>query len=114
MASFTTTLVGHNEKSNSRSYEIDSTHTVAKPHLVIQSRKEPVGNQVISQDNLIVSMATEDADGNVLPQRVSFEAIIRRSKNGDSADVTAALAVFRDLVASDEFTAISTRQSYIQ
>lgn len=114
MASFTTTLVGHSEKSNSRTFEIDSTHTVAKPHLVIQTRKEAQGNQVISQDNLVVSMATEDADGNVLPQRVTFEAVIRRSKNGASADATAALAVFRDLVASDEFTAISTRQQYIQ
>jgi hypothetical protein len=114
MASFTTTLVGHSEKSNSRSYEVDATHTVEKPHLVIQTRKEALGNQVIAQDNLVVSLATEDADGNILPQRNSFEAVIRRPKNGSSTDTTANLAIFRDLVASDEFTAIATRQQYIK
>jgi hypothetical protein len=114
MASFTTVIAEFSDKENQRTYVLTATHTATKPHKLIQSRRVPTGNQVVLQDNLIVSMATEDSDGNILPQRVSMEAIVRRPSNCDSADVTAALAAFRDFVASDEFTAVTTTQQYIQ
>jgi hypothetical protein len=55
-----------------------------------------------------------DPDGNVLQSKVGFSASVRYPANGQSSDVTAALAVFRDLVASDEFAATVTSQGYLQ
>jgi hypothetical protein len=47
--------------------------------------------------------ATTDADSLVLSQKVSFEAVIRYPILGDSSDIAAALVIFRDIIAGDEF-----------
>jgi hypothetical protein len=55
--------------------------------------------------------ATEDADGEVLSQKVSFEAVARYPTLGDDTDTTAALAIFRDIIAGDEFgNSVSTQE----
>jgi hypothetical protein len=61
-----------------------------------------------------VVYGTTDAEGSPLQSKVAFSASVRYPVNGDSTDVTAALAVFRDLVASDEFTAMVNTQAYIK
>jgi hypothetical protein len=62
----------------------------------------------------MVVYGTEDADGLPLAPKVVFDAGVRYPANGQSSDVTAALAVFRDFVASDEFTTMVTSQAYVQ
>jgi len=62
----------------------------------------------------MVVYGTEDADANPLASKVVFDAGVRFPANGQSSDVTAALAVFRDFVASDEFTAMVNSQAYVQ
>lgn len=110
MASQTTVLTEFSDNGNSRTYTT-ATHTTAKPRLVIQKRKVPSGSQVVQEVGVAVVHATEDANGLVLPSKVVFEATHRSPIDGLAADVTAALAIFRDIVAGDEFAnSVSTQE----
>lgn len=102
MAAMSTALTEFADNGNSRTYSYTG-HTVQDPKIVIQKRKVPSGNQVIAEDVITVLSGTEDANGDQLEQRVTFAATVRRPIQGIAADVTAALAVFRDIVAGDEF-----------
>lgn len=110
MAALATSLTGFSELGNTRTYVVTSAHTALKPALVIQRRKVPSGNQVVAEDNINVVYATQDADGAPLPQKVQMSVNIRRPMTGNADDVAAALVVFRDIVASDEFTAVVNGQ----
>lgn len=113
MAAMSTALTVFSDNGNSRTF-VTSTHTVQKPRIVIQTRKVPLGNQVIQESKLSVVHATVDADSIVIPERVSFQAVYRSPITGDAADTTAALAIFRDIVASDEFTAMVNTQNFVK
>jgi len=113
MASFATTITEFSDKENNRTYMV-SGHTVAAPRLVIQKRKVPTVSSGVAESHLMVVYGTEDADSNPLASKVVFDASVRYPANGQSDDVTAALAVFRDFVASDEFTSLVTSQAYVQ
>ena len=113
MASFLTTITEFSDKENNRTYMV-SGHTVAKPKLVIQKRKVAATTTANSESRLMVVYGTEDSAAEPLSSKVVFDAGVRSPANGLAADVTAALAVFRDFVASDEFTAMVTSQAYVQ
>lgn len=112
MASFTTVVSEFSDQENRRTYAI-SGHTVKDPRLVIQKRKVPITYGSNAESELQVVFGTEDAAGEPLASKVVFLANVRYPSNGASADVTAALAVFRDFVASDQFTNLVNSQSYI-
>jgi hypothetical protein len=103
MAAMTTALKEYSDNGNSRTYSLVG-HTIVKPQLVIQKRKVPVGNQIVNEMMVSVVLATTDVDGAVLPQKVVFDVSCRSPITGDSDDVTAALAIFRDIIAGDEFS----------
>ena len=103
MAGMTTVLTEFSAIGNSRTTTY-SGHTIAEPRLVIEKRRVPEGNQVMSEYSAKVVSSTEDASGEILPNKVSMEMIVRAPVAGIAADVTAALAIFRDIVAGDEFT----------
>lgn len=113
MAAMSTALTEFSDKENSRTF-FYTGHTVMKPKLVLQRRKVPTGKEVIAEDVITVLNGTEDAAGDYLEPRVTFSATLRRPKDGIASDVTAALAVFRDIVAGDEFTAMVTTQQYLK
>lgn len=113
MASFTTTITEFSDSENRRTYMVDGS-TVAAPKLLIQKRTVPKTTDGAASSDLMVVYGTEDADGNPLASKVVLAANVRYPANGQSADVTAALAVFRDFVASDEFTALVNSQAYVQ
>jgi hypothetical protein len=113
MASFATSISEFSDKENYRTYMVTG-HTVSAPRLVIQKRKVPTTVESVAETHLMVVYGTEDADGNPLASKVVFDAGVRYPANGQSDDVTAALAVFRDFVASDEFTATVNSQAYVQ
>ena len=113
MASFATTITEFSDKENNRTYMV-SGHTVQAPRLVIQKRKVPTTSTGVSESQLMVVYGTEDAEGLPLASKVVCGASVRYPANGQSGDVTAALAVFRDFVASDEFTAMVNSQAYVQ
>lgn len=113
MAAMSTSLVVFSDSGNSRTY-VRTGHTPGQPKLVIQKRKVPAGNAVMAEDTVNVVDGTTDASDAVISQRVTFQATVRRPITGNADDVTAALAVFRDLVASDEFGAMVVGQTYLK
>lgn len=112
MAAMTTALTEYSDKENSRTYTYTG-HTVQKPKKVLQRRKEPSVSQEIIEDTVTVYNGAEDSNGDPIDPRITFTVTVRRSKNAIAADVSAALATFRDIVAGDEFTAVTTGSSYL-
>lgn len=114
MAAMSTSLTEFSDKENARTWVIDgASHTVNKPRLVMQQRRVPSVSQSIVEDEVTVLYGTEDSNGNYIDSRVLMSAKIRRPKEGISGDVTAALAVFRDIIAGDEFGAVVTGSLYL-
>lgn len=113
MAAMTTALTVFSDKENARTYTYTG-HSVQKPKKVLQRRKEPGVNQEIIEDQVTVYNGAEDSSGGYLDPRITFTVTIRRSKNAIAADVSAALATFRDIVAGDEFTAVTTGSAYLK
>jgi len=114
MAAMTTALTEFSDKDNSRTYTLTASHTVQRPRLVLQKRKVPVGTQNVAEDTISVLYATEDSTGELLPSKVMFSVTVRRPIDGIAADVTAALATFRDVVAGDEFGDVVNKSWYLK
>lgn len=112
MASYTTTLTEHNSGDNMKVWSIDG-HSALDPKLLIQKRRNPANPSANLETTVSVVQQTEDADGIVLPSRVVAEVRFKYPKLGQSADVTAVLALLREYVACDEFTTAVTDQAYI-
>lgn len=113
MAAMTTALTEFSNNGNSRTYIQTATHTALKPKLVIQKRKIPQGSQVLLEDTINVVHATTDAAGVVIPRRASIMITVRRPTDGTAADMTACLAIARDIVASDNFTSMVNTQAFL-
>lgn len=112
MAAMTTALTEFDNSRNFRSYTYTG-HTSAEPKMVLQRRRVPSGNQTIIEDTIQVTSSTEDSAGAILPSKVSFHVTVRHPIDGIAADVTAALAVFRDIVAGDEFANTVSTQEWL-
>lgn len=112
MAAMTTVLTEFADNGNSRTYVL-AAHTTSKPRLVIQKRKVPSGNSTVQEISIQVVYSTEDAAGNILTPKVVFEVSHRSPIDGIAADVTSALAVFRDIIAGDEFGTAVTSQKWL-
>lgn len=102
MAAMTTVLTEFSNNGNSRTSTLVG-HTAAKPKLVIEKRRVPEGSQSVAEYSFKVILATVDAAGLPLAQKVSFEAVVRYPLAGLAADTSAALAFFKDIVSGDEF-----------
>ena len=102
MAAMTTALTEFTTYGDSRTYTT-SGHTVSKPKLVIVKRRVPSGNQVVGEITVSVVHATEDANSEVIPQKVSMSITSRFPITGTSTDRDNVLAIIRDIVAGDEF-----------
>lgn len=114
MAAMTTALTEFSDKENSRTYAL-SGHAATRPNLVIQKRSLPASNTGVAESVIQVLYGTVDTDGNPINAKVLFEAKVRYPVNIGSSetDITAALAVFRDIVAGDEFANTVTTQEYL-
>lgn len=112
MAGMTTVLTEFSQSGNSRT-STQPTHTAVEPKLVIEKRRVPDGNQTMVEYSVKVVDATTDAAGVILSNKISFEAVVRYPLLGTAADVTAALAVFRDIVASDDFANSVNTQEWL-
>lgn len=113
MTAMVTALTEFADNGNSRTYTY-AGHTASDPKLVLQKRRVPEGNQTVVEDTVSVLSGTEDANGDVLPQKVLFTATIRRPVSGIASDVTAALAIFRDIIAGDEFANTVDTQEWLK
>jgi hypothetical protein len=107
-----TTLKEFTDNGNSRTYTFTG-HTAEQPKLVIQKRTVPTGNQVMLEDVISTIEATTDADGAVMQQKVLISTTVRRPIGGNSTILSGALAVHRDIIASDEFTNVVDTQEFV-
>lgn len=112
MAAMTTALTEFADNGNSRTFTY-AGHSASDPKLVIQRRKVAVGSTSMAEDLFQVISGTEDAGGDPLTSRVLIEAKVRRPVDGITADVDAALVIFRDIVAGDEFTNTVDTQEWL-
>jgi hypothetical protein len=113
MAAMSTVVTEFADNGNSRTY-FYTGHTALKPKLVIQKRKVPSGKQVMLEDSVKNVVATTDPLSVIMAEKISFEVIVRRPTLALAADVTAALATIRDIVAGDEFAAMVTTQGWLK
>lgn len=113
MPTLAATLVEYSDEQNSRTFTTTG-HSVSKPRLVIQKRKVGAVGGASGQDTISCVYGTVDPLGVSLPGRVVFEVTVRRPVEAASADLSAALALFRDIVASDEFTTTVNTQNYLK
>jgi len=112
MSALVTTLTEYTTNGNSRTYSV-SGHTISKPKLVIQKRRVPSGSQTTGETSIQVVYGTEDADGAILPSKVLFTASVRYPIDTADTSVADALAVFQDIVQSDEFAALISGLTFI-
>jgi hypothetical protein len=68
----------------------------------------------IAQTEVNVSFGCVDADGAPMTQKHFIGATSRSPVGGDATNQAAALALFREIVASDEFAAAITTQNYLK
>lgn len=110
MAAMTTVLTEFSNNGNSRTSTLTG-HTAISPRLVIEKRKVPEAAQTMVEQSAKVVYATEDADSEVLQNKISMEVVVRYPILGQSTDVTAALAILADIIAGDEFAnSVSTQE----
>jgi len=102
MAGMTTALTVFAENGNARTNTYTG-HTALKPKLVLEKKRPIEGNNSVAEYRAIILAATVDANGLVLPSKVSFDVTVRYPALGQSSDITAALAILRDIIASDDF-----------
>jgi len=113
MAGQTTVLTEFADNGNSRTYTY-AGHSALAPRLVIQKRKVPTQGATVAEMTTTVVSSTTDAEGLPLGTKPSFSVTVRYPANGQDSDVTAALAVFRDIIAGDEFGASVLTQGWLK
>jgi hypothetical protein len=110
MAAMTTVLTEFAQNGNSRTSTL-STHLAGKPRLVIEKRVVPDGNKTMIDYAFKVVYSTVDAAGTILTQKIAMEAVVRYPLACIAGDLAAALDIFRDIVAGDEFAnSVSTQE----
>lgn len=114
MASFTTGIELFSSNGNSITYVVSASHTATEPRLVIQKRVLAEGNKKAYEMSTSVIHGLVDADSAPLPTKLSFSANVRVPLEATSTEVDAALATFRDFVASDEFADSVSKQLWLQ
>jgi len=115
MGDFTESTVDHeehNDSSNARTWTLDG-HSDLKPQLVLQKRRSTgSGNDLKPEQELKVVFGTVDAVGDPIPTKITIGVNVRKSVLSQSADVTAAIAEFKLLVASTKFDDMVNKSSY--
>lgn len=117
MAALATAFTEFADNGDSRTYTT-AGHTASKPKLVVQKRKVPTGNQTMAEFSASVVHGVEDADGAVMPSKVSLTVTSRYPVDADPTDlatvIAAALVILKDIVQSDEHTASVTSQGWVE
>lgn len=108
MPAMATTLTYAGTRGNTVEFAL-SGHTVQDPKLLactMTNSNSPTGNAIGSFKFI---KGTHDADGALIPSRVTAEAVVKFPKHGDMADVTPMFALLGDVVQSDEFIKFVTK-----
>lgn len=112
MTVMNTVLVEFSNNGNSRTSTV-SGHTASMPRLVIEKRKVPEGSQIMAENSVKLVYATTDSNDAPLPNKITFEVIARSPILGKPADVTAALAILKDIIVGDEYARTVSTQNWL-
>jgi hypothetical protein len=113
MAAMTTAITEFSDRENVRTWTYTG-HAIQTPRLIIQKRRVPTSATGKYENTFSVVAGTVDGSSVPLSTRLAFDLNVRGPADGASADVSATLAVFRDLVNSDEFAAAVATQNYLK
>lgn len=112
MSVMTTVLTEFSTNGNSRTSTL-AGHTTTSPRLVIEKRRVPEGAQTMVESSVKVVYATRDVNGAPVPNKISFEGIMRYPLTGDMDDVSAAKAIFADIINGDEYANTVSTQEWL-
>lgn len=112
MAAMTTALIEFADNGNSRTYT-RTGHTAQAPELCVQSRRVATGNQKVAESKIMLVKGVYDVNSEYLPQKVVFEATVKYPIAALLTDINAELAIFRDIVAGDEFGVTVSTQNWL-
>lgn len=115
MAALAATLTSFSMERDSKTYT-SAGHTARRPRLVVQKRRVPSKEGAVASMETTIIRGTVDEAGLPLSSKVAFGVSIRFPNNIGSSetDLTDALVLLRDVVASDEFAATLTTQGFIK
>lgn len=113
MAEMTTVLVQRSDSADAREFQAPS-HSLTTPFTVRQKRVAPKTLTGRATDNVSILRGGVDNTGVALSIPLTMQLGISRQANMSETDLAAAIALFRELVASTNFDAIVRGQSYIQ
>jgi len=116
MAAMTTVLTEFSDNGDSRTSTLVD-HAFLVPHIVVEKRRVPVGNQVIAEKSTTIIKGMLDADGASIPQKTSMGITVKVPMNADpstlSATLAAELLVLKDIVNGDEFSSSLLSQNWL-
>lgn len=113
MAAMSAVLKEYATNGDSRTYTAVG-HTYTLPKIVVQKRKLPSGSQPVAEASCAVVFGTTDPASLPLQPKFNFTVTARMPVDGNSTHRDAALVLFRDMVASDEFTAVITSLGFLK
>lgn len=113
MANMTTSLVQRSDAADAREWQAP-THTLTVPFMVRQKRTSPKTLTGRASDSLSVLRGGVDNTGVALSTPLTLQLNVSRQANMAAADIAAAVALFREVVASANFDALISGQSYLQ
>lgn len=113
MSAMSTTLSQRSDAANAREWTAP-THTLSVPFIIKQKRTAPPGSTGRATDLVTVIRGGNDVGGLPVVMPVQIRIEVTRQANMASADVAAAIALAREIVASTNFDALVSGQSYLQ
>lgn len=112
MANMSTSLVTFSENGNKRTSAAPS-NTAALPRLILQQRSIASGVEGVSEMQHRVVFGAADASGLPIVQRISFLVLARIPILARSTEVDAAKALYREMIASDNWAASVAGQLWL-
>lgn len=114
MAAQTTALTEYSTVGNTRTSML-STHLSTKAALCIEKRSNISSKSRVIEKKFTLVHGVDDSNGEVLAEKLAFEAVVRVPMYMDDATVmTAAKAAFLDIVNGDEFAASITNAGWLK
>lgn len=104
MADMVTALTGYSNVGTTITYET-AGHSLSDAKLVVQKRGQQGSGQTLFKGEVAVVAGAEDSAGDQMPNNLRLTAASSIPVGVIAADIDAAIVIFRDYVASDDFPA---------
>jgi hypothetical protein len=112
MAAYTTVLKQFSDMGNVRKWSTPG-HTIAAPRLLTQKRQEATSPTGVARNSLTFLGGATDANDTLLEARNVIDISVRGPVNGKADEMTALVAVMRDIINSDDFADMVASQAFL-